>query len=115
MITADLRARCGYLGYCPLCSHIGVMDFPDMLIGPSHREVHLRAIGSMAVRITQKLRWCCSLSESTEQFDSPAEAAAHWREKRQQPLKDPSAESRRLLNLARFAQRGLEPITTETP
>lgn len=99
-ITADLRSRAAFLPYCPLCSFVAVHGSPDILRGPSHRE-H---------RGAHKLDGCCLLSETDEQFDSAADAAAWWRRKRLEPVRDIATDRRRLNTIRKLALRNLEPI-----
>lgn len=99
-IRSDLRSRASFLPPCPCCSFVGVTDFPDRITGPTHREF----------RGVAKLDGCCSLSATTEQFESQAAAAQWWRAKRLEPVKDPATERRRLNCLRKLALAELEPI-----
>ncbi len=99
-LTADLRSRAAYLPMCPLCSHCGVHDFPDMLIGPSLRQFGDRV----------KVVWCCAYSEPDGYFDSEAEASQWWRQRRTESHPDLATNQRRLLTLARLKDRNLEAI-----
>lgn len=111
LLSADIRARASFLGYCPMCSVVGVRDFPDTLIGPRHRSITLRANHAREKDVTIfKLSACCAMSRTDQTFESEAEAASWWAEKRQQPVKDPALDSRRRNVLAKLAAASLEPI-----
>lgn len=99
-IQAEQRARAAYLPPCPLCSFIGVNEFPDKVRGPWHREF----------RGAHKLTACCSLSTTEQQFESQAHAAQWWQARRLEPLSNPALESRRLSTLAKLSARNLEPL-----
>jgi len=99
-LTADIRARASYLPFCPLCSHVSIKEIQDILIGPSFR----------AVNGGHKLTQCCSLSATCEVFESEAEAATWWREKRRHPVRDIATDSRRRNTLAKLAAKNLEPL-----
>lgn len=110
-LSADIRARASFLAYCPNCSHLGVTDFPDTLKGPSHRHKPLKpSLHYPKGRILRKLVKCCSLSDTDQEFDGEADAAAWWRSKRQQPLVCAADEARRVRCLERLAAAGMEPI-----
>lgn len=110
-LPADMRARASFLAYCPNCSHIGVIDSPDILRGPSHRQKPLKpSVHYPEGRILRKLVKYCSLSDTDQEFDSEADAASWWRSMRQQPLACPADEARRVRTLERLAAADLEPI-----
>lgn len=109
-LTSDIRAKASFLPYCPLCSFVSVADTPDILRGPSHREVrlpasHLRPDGE----VLHKIDHCCSVSRTDLSFTSKAEASQWWRVKRQEPLVCPATESRRRNTLAKLLAAQLEP------
>lgn len=104
-ITADLRARAGYLPPCPLCSFLGVQEQPDIIRGPSHRQF----------RQFHKLDQCCQLSANCPPMDSQAEVAAWWGARRQAEIKScPSTETRRKSCLEKLRIKGHEPVNRAT-
>lgn len=99
-LSADIRAKASYFPLCPLCSHIGHHDTPDILNGPSVREFHG----------TFRINHCCSLSNTNEHFDSKASASSWWRARRAEEHPDIATNSRRLNTLQKLEQKGLEPL-----
>lgn len=100
-ISSDLRARAVYLPPCPLCSFIGVYEFPDMVRGPSHRSF----------RGQHKLDPCCTLSAGCDWKESQGEVAKWWREKRQQEINTCIAtEGRRKNCMVKLLAANLEPL-----
>lgn len=97
---ADLRSRSDFLPFCPSCSHLGHMDTPDILIGPSLREF----------RGCFKFIWCCSLSETTQPFTTRYEAAVWWRNERLKDARDPAVTSKRRNTLKKLEAANLEAI-----
>jgi len=109
-LTADIRARAAYMPPCPLCSHVGVRDFPDIIIYPNCREVRFPPSRDYSEgRTLHKFDPCCHLTRIEPQ-DSADKVARLWREARQQPLTNPSEESRRQLMLLRLQEKGHEPL-----
>lgn len=109
-LTSDLRARASFLPYCCCCSFVGIHDRPDILRGPSHREVHLAKTSRREALTVHKLVACCHLSTTDEQFESEAEAASWWRARRLQTLACRADENRRRFTLAKLAAANLEAI-----
>jgi hypothetical protein len=105
-INADRRARADYLPPCPLCSFLNA-DV-SIIRTPFLREFTRIHQGQSVT--TYKLDHCCALSNTTEQFDSAAEAAKWWRNARQQPRSCTATESRRRHTMARLQEAGYEPI-----
>lgn len=98
----DIRSRASFMPYCHQCSFLSHAELgADLLRGPSLRRF----------RDKVKVLWCCQISFTEQTFDSEADAAAWWREKRQEVLPSASAEARRKLNLERLSSKGYEPIT----
>lgn len=107
ILSADIRARAAYLPPCPLCSHVGIPEISDIILGPAHRQM-TRYKDSQTPRHT--LTACCALSAGCLWLDSDAECAAWWREERQKPLACIATDNRRKSQLSKLAALNLEPI-----
>lgn len=107
-ISADLRSRAGYCPPCPLCSFIGVQGYPNDIRGPQHRSVTFKATATHPERTIHVIMSCCSLSRTTDTFNSPSEAASWWRERRLQKHPDIATESRRVHCLSKL--KDYEPL-----
>lgn len=107
-ISADIRARAGYLPMCPLCSFVDV----NILVRPGIRSVAFPASRDYpGGRTVVKSDPCCMFSTPQHNyFESEAAVAQWWREHRLQPLAEPALDNRRRNCIAKLRAAGLEPI-----
>lgn len=107
-ISADIRARAGYIPFCCLCSFPQV----NILVRPGIRVVTFPATRDFPEgRTIFKLDGCCLFSTPQENyFATEAEATQFWRAHRLQPLWDISTDNRRRNCIAKLREANLEPI-----
>lgn len=111
-ISADIRARAGYLPMCPLCSFVSA----NILVRPGIRTVTFPATRDYPDgRTVVKIMGCCLYSTPNHNyFETETEAAAWWVIERQQSIADIATDNRRRSCLEKLAAANLEPITHES-
>lgn len=99
-VIAELAADPCWMPPCPLCSHLGVRDFQDVIVTPTLCPNRRNS--------TVRIMRCCELSEQNNRFENAEEAAAWWREQRIIGKLSIVQDERRTLMLQRLRDAGYE-------
>jgi len=106
-VIADLSTDECWMPPCPLCSHVGVRDFADVLVTPTLCPNRRNS--------TVRIMRCCSLSRYDGAFASAVEAARWWREQRLNAPIDRADSERRAAMMERLRAAGYEGNQTQEP